>query len=486
MDITTLSLIDTQKGLLAKSFSAKELISSYLQKAKAATHLNAFTEITESAALAQAQKSDELLAKGQARPLEGIPIAVKDIFCTKGVKTTASSKILHNFVPPYESQATSKLWENGAIMLGKTGMDEFAMGSSNTTSYQGNVISPWKGKNGEDLVPGGSSGGSAAAVSAGLCPVALGTDTGGSIRQPAAFCGIVGVKPTYGRVSRRGIVAFASSLDQAGVLTRSTEDAAIALRHMCGYDPQDSTSSAEAVPDWISSINKGIKGMKVGIPREYKIPGINAEIVAMWEKGAKWLESEGAEIVEISLPHTEYALPVYYIVAPAEASSNLARYDGVRYGYREESAHTSLDEMYGMTRSKGFGDEVKRRIMLGTYVLSAGYYDAYFLKAQKVRQLIAQDFRNAFTKVDAILTPTAPSAAFAIGEKIEDPVLMYLNDIFTVPTSLAGLPAISVPSALNMDGLPLGLQVISKHFDEDAVFRAARVLEQHANFGSEA
>jgi aspartyl-tRNA(Asn)/glutamyl-tRNA(Gln) amidotransferase subunit A len=403
---------------------------------------------------------------------------VKDLFCTKDVLTTAGSRILGNFKPTYESTVTTKCWQAGGVMMGKTNMDEFAMGSATTSSCHGPTINPW----GKNLVPGGSSGGSSAAVAAGLAPFALGTDTGGSIRQPASFCGIVGIKPTYGRCSRWGVVAFASSLDQAGVFTRTVRDAAIALTAICGHDPKDSTSSPLAVPDFEKAIAAGVKGKKVGIPKEYRVEGTHAEILALWDKGAQLLKEAGAEIVEVSLPHTKYALPTYYIIAPAEASSNLARYDGVRYGLRVAEKGDSLDAMYMKTRAAGFGDEVKRRILIGTYVLSAGYYDAYYKKAQRVRYLIAQDFKKAFEKVDVLLTPTAPSAAFAIGENESDPVTMYLNDVFTVPASLAGLPGISIPGGLNKDGLPLGLQLIGKAFDEEGVLSAAQALEERLDF----
>jgi aspartyl-tRNA(Asn)/glutamyl-tRNA(Gln) amidotransferase subunit A len=412
--------------------------------------------------------------------LDGIPIAVKDLFCTEGVLTTAGSHILDGFVPTYESTVSAKLRTAGAVMLGKTNLDEFAMGSSNVTSFYGPVRSPWGPKDGKDLVPGGSSGGSAAAVAGRLSLAATGTDTGGSIRQPASFCGIVGMKPTYGRCSRWGIVAFASSLDQAGPMARTVRDAAIMLGAMAGHDPKDSTSAPVAVPDFEAALTGDIRGLRVGIPKEYRIDGMAGEIDALWRQGVDWLEAAGAETIEVSLPHTRYALATYYIVAPAEASSNLARYDGVRYGLRVPG--DTLDEMYENTRGEGFGAEVRRRILIGTYVLSAGYYDAYYLKAQKVRTLIARDFREAFETVDVILTPTAPSDAFAIGDKMDDPITMYLNDVFTVPTSLAGLPGISVPAGLSARGLPLGLQLIGRPFDEETVLRTAGVLEQAAGF----
>jgi aspartyl-tRNA(Asn)/glutamyl-tRNA(Gln) amidotransferase subunit A len=444
--------------------------------------LNAFITITRDVALAQAKAADAKLAKGQSGLIEGIPVGVKDLFCTKGVLTTAASHILDGFKPQYESTVTSKIFAAGGVMMGKTNLDEFAMGSTNLTSHYGPVKNPWKRKDGKDLVPGGSSGGSAASVAANLCPAALGTDTGGSIRQPASFSGIVGIKPTYGRVSRWGTVAFASSLDQAGPMTRTVRDAAIMLNVLCGHDAKDSTSSKLAVPDFEKALTGNIKGKKIGIPKEYRQDGMDAEILAMWDRGIKLLKEAGAEIIDISLPHTKYALATYYIIAPAECSSNLARYDGVRFGLRVMPVSGGIAEMYEATRAAGFGAEVKRRIMIGTYVLSAGYYDAYYKKAQRVRWLIANDFTEAFKKVDAILTPTAPSAAFAIDEKPTDPVTMYLNDVFTVPTSLAGLPGISIPGALNKDGLPLGLQLIGKAFDEETVLNTAFALEQAIGF----
>ena len=402
------------------------------------------------------------------------------MFCTDGVQTTAASHILEGFVPRYESTVSANLFADGAVMLGKANLDEFAMGSANTTSYYGNVINPWKGDDGKDLVPGGSSGGSASAVAARIAMGATGTDTGGSIRQPAAFCGITGMKPTYGRCSRWGTIAFASSLDQAGTFARTVEDNALLLKSMAGYDAKDSTSADIAVPDFAAALTGDVKGLKIGIPKEYKVDGMPSEIEKLWEDGMAMLKDAGAEAVEISLPHTKYALPTYYIIAPAECSSNLARYDGVRYGQRVENE--DLTEMYEKTRAEGFGDEVKRRIMIGTYALSAGYYDAYYIKAQKVRRLIAQDFEKAYEQVDAILTPTAPSAAFAIGENEDDPIKMYLNDVFTVPASLAGLPGISVPAGLDSKGLPLGLQIIGKAWDEETVFRCAHALERAVNF----
>jgi aspartyl-tRNA(Asn)/glutamyl-tRNA(Gln) amidotransferase subunit A len=451
----------------------------------AARPLNAFVTETPERALAMAEACDARRARGEALALDGMPLAIKDLFCTEGVVTTAGSRILAGFRPPYESTVTAKLWQAGAVMLGKTNMDEFAMGSSNVSSAHGPVESPWRraGDN-RPLVPGGSSGGSAAAVAARVAIAATGTDTGGSIRQPASFCGIVGLKPTYGRCSRWGIVAFASSLDQAGPMTRSVRDAAIMLSAMAGHDPKDSTSAPLPVPDFEAALTGDVRGLRIGIPREYRVDGMPAEIEALWQRGIDWLKAAGAEPVEISLKMTKYALATYYIIAPAEASSNLARYDGVRFGLRVEGG--SLDEMYENTRAAGFGPEVRRRVLIGTYVLSAGYYDAYYLKAQQVRTLIARDFAEAFARCDAILTPTAPSAAFAIGEKQDDPIAMYLNDVFTVPVNMAGLPGISVPAGLSGDGLPLGLQVIGRAFDEATVLRVAGVIESAAGFTARA
>jgi aspartyl-tRNA(Asn)/glutamyl-tRNA(Gln) amidotransferase subunit A len=481
-ELCKLTIVEAINALKAKSFSAVELITAHLEKAKA-SKLNAFTEITEEIALTAAAQADKKLANGTAGLIEGIPIGVKDLFCTKGVKTTACSKILSNFVPRYESTVTQNLFNNGGIMLGKTNMDEFAMGSSNTTSAAGNVINPWRRHNDKaDLVPGGSSGGSSAAVAAGLCMGALGSDTGGSIRQPASYTGIVGVKPTYGRCSRWGMIAFASSLDQAGVFTRTVADSALLLQAICGYDVKDSTSMNIPVPEFSKQIGQSIAGMRIGIPTEYYMEGMNAEVAKLWDEGKKWLQAAGANIVDISLPHTKYALATYYIIAPAEASSNLARYDGVRYGKRADlPAGASLDDLYELTRANGFGAEVRRRIMIGTYVLSAGYYDAYYVHAQKVRRLIQNDFLNAFAKCDAILTPATPTAAFAIGENL-DPLAMYLNDVFTVPASLAGLPGMAIPAGLNSQGLPLGLQLIGKAYDEETLFRLSAALEKEAGF----
>jgi aspartyl-tRNA(Asn)/glutamyl-tRNA(Gln) amidotransferase subunit A len=480
-ELTALSLAQARDALRKKEFSATELTEAYLSAVDAADALNAFVLKTPDRAREMARSSDERLAKGEGGSLEGLPLGIKDLFCTAGFRTTACSHILENFVPPYESTVTANLWRDGAVMLGKLNCDEFAMGSSNETSYFEPVTSPWR-RSGADtkLVPGGSSGGSAAAVSARLCVGATGTDTGGSIRQPAAFCGIVGVKPTYGRCSRWGIVAFASSLDQAGPFARSVRDSAILLRSMAGPDAKDTTCVDRPVPDYEKSVGASIKGMRIGIPREYRVPGMAAEIETLWHQGIQWLKDAGAETVDVSLPHTKYALPAYYIVAPAEASSNLARYDGVRYGLRVPGR--DIIEMYERTRAAGFGKEVRRRIMIGTYVLSAGYYDAYYLRAQKVRTLIKRDFEQCFADgINAILTPTAPSAAFGIGEKGRaDPIEMYLNDVFTVTVNMAGLPGISVPSGVDAQGLPLGLQLIGRPFEEETLFSLGEVIEQAA------
>jgi aspartyl-tRNA(Asn)/glutamyl-tRNA(Gln) amidotransferase subunit A len=476
-----LTLAEARQGLARREFSAHELALAYNDAVAEAEPLNAYITPTPDRALEGAEASDRRLARGEALPLDGIPVAIKDLYCTKGVLTTAASHILDGFRPPYESTVTERLWQAGAVMLGKTNLDEFAMGSSSTTSYYGPVENPWRqpGDN-RPLVPGGSSGGSAAAVAAHAALAATGTDTGGSIRQPASYCGIVGIKPTYGRCSRWGVVAFASSLDHPGPMTRTVRDAAIMLRAMAGHDPKDSTSAPVPVPDFEAALTGDIRGLRAGIPKEYRAEGMPTEIEVLWRRGVEWLHEAGAEPVEISLPMTKYALPAYYIIAPAEASSNLARYDGVRFGLRVEGQ--SLEEMYELTRAAGFGAEVRRRILIGTYVLSAGYYDAYYLKAQRVRTLITRDFETAFEQVDCILTPTAPTAAFAIGENTEDPVAMYLNDLFTVPPSLAGLPAISVPAGLSDDGLPIGLQIIGRAFDEETVLRVAGVLEEAAQF----
>ena len=465
------------KALKNKEISSFELTNAYLNAIENTSNLGAYLDIQKDYALQMAKKSDEKISQGMAGPLEGVPIAVKDMFCTKDIKTTASSKILENFYPTYESTVTQNLWDDGAVMLGKLSCDEFAMGSSNETAAKGNVINPWSKTN--PISPGGSSGGSAAAVAARSALAATGTDTGGSIRQPAAFCGITGLKPTYGRCSRWGIVAFSSSLDQAGPLTRTVSDAAIMLNSMAGYDNKDSTSANIEMPDLTSFLDKSIKGKKIGIPKEYTQDGISEDIVKFYDKSIQFLKDNGAEIIPVSLPHTKYALPVYYIIAPAEASSNLARYDGVRYGIRNEAE--SLDEMYELTRGNGFGEEVQRRIMIGTYVLSSGYYDAYYLKAQKVRRLIKEDFEKAFENVDFLLTPSTPSTAFELGQK-QDPIKMYLNDIFTVPASLAGLPGISIPVGLDKAGLPVGIQLIANSFDEPNLISVAHTLEKSANF----
>ena len=479
--LLTLNLAEARDGLARKLFSARELTAAYNDAVAEAKPLNAYITPTPEHALAMAEAADRRLARGEALPLDGIPVAVKDLFCTRDIPTTAGSRILDGFRPPYESAVTDKLWQAGAVMLGKTNLDEFGMGSSNMTSWYGPVENPWRrpGDN-RPLVPGGSSGGSAVAVAARAALAASGTDTGGSIRQPASFCGIVGLKPTYGRCSRWGVVAFASSLDHPGPMARTVRDVAIMLGAMAGHDPRDSTSVPVAIPDFEAALDGNIEGLRVGIPREYRVDGMPGEIEALWKQGVGWLREAGAEPVEISLPMTKYALPAYYIIALAEASSNLARYDGVRFGLRVEGA--SLEEMYELTRAAGFGAEVRRRVLIGTYVLSAGYYDAYYLKAQRVRTLIARDFARAFERVDCILTPTAPSAAFAIGEKSSDPIEMYLNDVFTVPANLAGVPAVSVPAGVSGDGLPLGLQVTGRAFDEQTVLRVAEVLERTAQF----
>ena len=482
-------MAQARDGLAKGDFTSVELTQAHIAALEASRELNAFVTETPEQALEAAKASDARRASsnsggGEAGSMEGLPIAIKDLFCTEGVLTTASSHILDGFTPQYESTVTANLWRAGAVMLGKTNLDEFAMGSATVTSYYGPTVNPWR-RSGDDkkLVPGGSSGGSAAVVAARAALGATGTDTGGSIRQPASFCGIVGIKPTYGRCSRWGIVAFASSLDQAGPMTRTVRDGAIMLGAMAGHDAMDSTSADREVPDFEAALEKSVKGLKVGIPEEYQMKGMSPELLALWDQGKAWLTAAGAEMVPVSLPHTKYALPTYYIVAPAEASSNLARYDGVRYGLREEGE--TLQEMYENTRGEGFGAEVTRRVLIGTYVLSAGYYDAYYLKAQKLRTLISRDFREAFDKVDVLLTPTAPSQAFAIGEKMDDPIAMYLNDVFTVPASLAGLPAASIPAGLSGDGLPLGLQLIARPFDEETMFRAARAVEDAAAFDAE-
>ena len=479
-DLTKLTLAAALDGMASGDFSSVELTEAHIKACEAGTKLNAFITDTHELAREQAAASDAKRAKGEVGLLEGAPLGVKDLFCTEGVKTTASSKILGEFIPPYESSVTANMKADGMVMLGKLGLDEFAMGSSNETSAFGAIINPWRKD--EDLVPGGSSGGSATAVAAGMCLGATATDTGGSIRQPASFTGTVGIKPTYGRCSRWGTVAFASSLDQAGPIAKTVEDAAILLESMAGYDAKDSTSLNVEVPNWRAACGGSVKGLRIGIPKEYTIDGMPAEIQTLWDQGVEWMKEAGAEIVPISLPHTKYALPAYYIVAPAEASSNLARYDGMRYGMRVDGAN--LNDTYERTRAAGFGAEVQRRIMIGTYVLSAGYYDAYYLRAQKVRTRIVEDFKNAWESCDAILTPTCPSAAFPVGRKVNDPVTMYLNDIFTVTTNLAGLPGISVPAGLDKNGLPLGLQLIGKALDEETVFKAASALEKAAGFSA--
>jgi aspartyl-tRNA(Asn)/glutamyl-tRNA(Gln) amidotransferase subunit A len=480
-DLNSLTLTQARDGLRKKDFSAVELTAAHLAAIEKARALNAYVLETPERAAAMAKASDARIAKGEGGPLEGMPLAVKDMFATAGVRSTACSHILDNFVPTYESTVSANLWRDGAVLLGKTNNDEFAMGSSNETSYFGPVISPWRRKGANTpLVPGGSSGGSAAAVAAQLCLGAIGTDTGGSIRQPAAFTGIVGIKPTYGRCSRWGIVAFASSLDQAGPFARSVRDAAILLRSVAGNDAKDTTCADLPVPDYEAAVGKSVKGLRIGVPKEYRIDGMPAEIEKIWQQGGEWLKAAGAELVEVSLPHTKYALPAYYIVAPAEASSNLSRYDGVRYGLRVPGR--DIVDMYENTRSAGFGAEVRRRVLIGTYVLSAGYYDAFYLRAQKVRTLIKKDFEDCFKAgVNAMLTPATPSAAFGLGEKGgADPVEMYLNDVFTVTVNMAGLPGIAVPAGLDGQGLPLGLQLIGRPFDEETLFSAAAVIEQAA------
>ena len=484
-DITDLGVAALRDGIRMGRFSAREVADAFIVKVSRAKPLNAFLVETPDHAIAAAKAADAARAAGEAlAPLAGVPLGIKDLFCTQGVPTTAASHILEGFTPPYESTVTQNLWNAGAGMLGKLNMDQFAMGSSNETSAFGNVLSPWRRSDGGDapLAPGGSSGGSSTAVSARLCPGATGTDTGGSIRQPAAFTGIAGIKPTYGRCSRWGTIAFASSLDQAGPMARDVRDCAILLEAMSGFDAKDATSLQLDVPRWEQGLSSRMRGLRVGIPKEYRVDDMPDEIDALWRAGVDWLRDAGAEIVEVSLPHTKYALPAYYIIAPAEASSNLARYDGVRYGLRDLPDGAGLQDMYAATRADGFGAEVKRRIMIGTYVLSAGYYDAYYTQAQKVRALIAQDFEQAFERCDVLLTPTAPSAAFALGEKSADPIAMYLNDVFTVPSSLAGLPAMSVPGGLDKQGLPLGLQIIGRALDEQGVLNAGLALEERAGF----
>lgn len=480
VDLTLLTVHEALKGLQNKSFSATELTKAYLKKMEEGQKYNAYITECADLALQQAMEADKRYATASARALEGIPLGIKDLFCTKNIRTTAASHILDNFVPPYESTVTQNLLDDGAVFLGKLNLDEFAMGGSNETSYFGPVINPWS-KN-QPLVPGGSSGGSAAAVAAHLCAAATGTDTGGSIREPAAFCGCTGIKPTYGRCSRYGIIAFASSLDQAGPIAQDVRDCALLLQSMAGFDEKDSTSVQKSVPNYLEFFNQDIKGLVVGLPKEYRPEGLNPEICTYWDKTAQMLRERGAIIKEVSLPHTKYALATYYVLAPAEASSNLARYDGVRYGFRANG--NSLDELYINTRTQGFGKEVKRRIMIGTYVLSAGYYDAYYLKAQKVRRLIHDDFINVFNDCDVILTPTSPITAFAIGDKKmqENPINMYMNDVFTVSVNLAGLPAMSLPVGLSKEGLPYGMQLIGKPFDEGMLFRVASKIEEDVAF----
>jgi aspartyl-tRNA(Asn)/glutamyl-tRNA(Gln) amidotransferase subunit A len=483
MRATDLTIAEGLDALDRRDIGAVELTQAFLDAIERLNpRLNAYVTVTGEQALESARASDARRAKGEAGPLEGIPLGIKDLFCTEGVRTTAGSNILGGFVPPYESTVTANLKRDGAVFLGKLNLDEFAMGSSNLTSAFGGVENPWSRANdpAKRLVPGGSSGGSAAAVAGRLAMGATATDTGGSIRQPAAFCGIAGIKPTYGRCSRWGIVAFASSLDQAGPVARTVEDSAILLRSMAGFDPRDSTSADVSVPDFRAAVARGVKGLRIGVPEEYRLPGMPAEIEALWEQGLAWLREAGATTVPIHLPHTKYALPTYYVVAPAEASSNLARYDGVRFGLRENGA--DLKDLYERTRARGFGAEVRRRIMIGTYVLSAGYYDAYYLKAQKVRALIRRDFEEAWASCDAIVTPATPSAAFAMDEKQDDPVTMYLNDVFTVTANLAGLPGLAVPAGLDAQGLPLGLQVIGRAFDEETVFAVGGAIERAAGF----
>ncbi len=475
-----LSLCEIKEGLLKKKFSSKELTQCFLERINKYKALNAYITVCEDYALQLATQSDKRIANNTAGYLEGIPLGIKDLFVTKGIRTTSGSKMLYNFIPPYESTVTQKLLDAGAVFLGKTNMDEFAMGSSNSTSYYGGVINPWKTE--ERLVPGGSSGGSAAAVAAHLCVAATGSDTGGSIRQPASFTGIVGLKPTYGRCSRYGMIAMASSLDQAGVLTKTVQDAAVFLKAMSGYDEKDSTSAKKDVPDFPSFIGKSIKGMKIGIPKEFQVNGMSSEIFDYWKQGAQILKEAGAEIIDVTLPLSKYSLPAYYIIQPAEASANLARYDGVRYGFRAEGK--SLIEMYENTREQGFGDEVKRRIMIGTYVLSAGYFDAYYMKALKVQKMIKKEFEDVFKKVDLLLTPTTPNSAFSLDNEPKDPVTMYLNDVLTVTANIVGIPGLSVPIGLDKEGKPLGLQLLASHFMEEKLIQVGNVLEKGANFPS--
>jgi len=487
-ELTELGIAQIRDGFRAGDFSAREVAEAFNGAVASAKALNAFIVETPEHALAAADAADQERASGSVRPLSGVPLGIKDLFCTEGVQTTAASHMLEGFVPTYESTVTERLFLAGAGMLGKLNLDQFAMGSSNETSYFGNVISPWRRNDGGNapLAPGGSSGGSSAAVAARIAPGATGTDTGGSIRQPAAFTGISGIKPTYGRCSRWGVVAFASSLDQAGAMARDVRDCAIMLEAMAGFDAKDATSLDLPVPEWEANLSSDLRGKKIGIPKEYRVDNMPGEIEALWQRGIQLVKDAGAEVVEVSLPHTKYALPTYYIIAPAEASSNLARYDGVRYGLRDLPDGANLQDMYAATRAHGFGAEVKRRILIGTYVLSAGFYDAYYTKAQKVRALIVRDFEQAWEKCDVLLTPTAPSAAFGLGEKQADPIAMYLNDVFTVPASLAGLPAMSVPAGLDGQGLPLGLQIIGKPLDEQSVLDAGLAIEERAGFTARA
>jgi len=476
-NLVDLTLVEARDGLIGKQFSARELTTAYLDRMAEKRHLNAYITETSEFALATADVADQRLRRGEARQLEGVPLAVKDLYCTKGVRTTAASHMLENFVPPYESEVTRRLWDSGAVLLGKTNMDEFAMGSATTTSYFGSTINPCKRQGDDtDLVAGGSSGGSAAAVAAHTAVASLGSDTGGSIRQPASFCGAVGMKPTYGRCSRWGMIAYASSLDQAGPIARTMRDVAALLGVISGHDAKDSTSANVPVPDFESFLGQSVRGMRIGVPREYRLPGLRPDVAALWERAAKLLEEGGAQVEDVSLPMSRFALPCYYIIATAEASSNLARYDGIRYGLRVDG--DSLTEMYKNTRSEGFGAEVRRRIMLGTFTLSSGYYDAYYNKAQRVRALIARDFAKAFQSFDALLFPTSPIPAFPVGALSADPLEMYLIDVYTVTVNLAGLPAVSVPLGLSTEGLPLGMQLVSRPFDEASLFRAGSYLEQ--------
>ncbi|MEY4668786.1 MAG: Glutamyl-tRNA(Gln) amidotransferase subunit [Pseudomonadota bacterium] len=479
-DIASLTISDMRAGLDSKQFSCTELVKASLDTADSYSGLNCFNLISAENALKEAAHIDELLAQGKSAPLLGIPVGIKDVICTKGVRTTASSKILENFIPPYDATVVRKLKTAGTVSIGKLNMDEFAMGSSNENSAFGPVKNPWN----PEYVPGGSSGGSAAAVAAGICPITLGTDTGGSIRQPASFCGIVGLKPTYGRVSRYGVIAYASSLDQVGGFARNVKDCALVTQAICGQDPNDATSAQREVPDFTKSLGQSIKGLRIGLPKEYFVSAVDGEIDAALKKAISVLEGLGAIPVEISLPHTDAAVAVYYILAPAEASSNLARYDGIRYGHRAKGNY-DLKTLYAKSRSEGFGREVQRRIMVGAYVLSTGYYDAYYLKAQKVRSLIAKDFHEAFShKCDVIVAPTAPNAPFKIGAKISDPLQMYLNDIFTIPVNLAGLPGMSVPCGFTSSGLPIGLQLIGKPWDEETLFKTASAYESATEWHS--